>query len=314
MRIAPLALGLLCCLPLAAQNAGDAQEAQLRALIAQSPKLPITCAALPIQPPRSGWEIGMTSWVANDGHGTTYIIQRGDKADPIIALDSSGRVLRSWGTGMYVMPHAIRIDQQGNIWTTDAASSMVYKFTPQGQKLMEISVGGQPSPCPRNFCGTTDVAFAPNGNIFISDGYSNARVLEYSPDGKKIREWGSHGTGPGQFHLVHSVQVDENGIVYVADRENGRVQRFDLDGKFLGEWDALGKPFSLTLRNGAIYVATQPRDRPNGAAGWLLKVDRKTGQVLGSVESTGNHGMEALANGELMVGPGPGLNQPQWCH
>ena len=121
--------------------------------------------------------------------------------------------------------------------TTDAATSMVYKFSPSGRKLMEIAVGGLPSPCmdqqttpeserasgPNNFCGTTDVAFAPNGHVFITDGYSNNRVLEYSADGKRLNEWGSAGTGPGQFRLPHSIVIDETGVVARRDADRVRV-------------------------------------------------------------------------------------------
>ena len=103
---------------------------------------------------------------------------------------------------------------------------MVYKFSPEGKTLLQIEVGGQPAPC-GGFCSTTDIAFAPDGHLFIADGYRNARILEYSADGKKLREWGSAGTGPGQFRLPHSIQIDDKGVIYVADRENGRVQRFD---------------------------------------------------------------------------------------
>ena len=157
-----------------------------------------------------------------------------DKFSQLIAVDRNGNVLRSWGKGLYVMPHAIRVDHQGNVWTTDAASSHVIKFSPQGKVLLDIVVGGQPSPCANNFCSTTDIAFAANGHVFISDGYANARVLEYSAEGQKLREWGTPGTGPGQFKLLHSIQIDPAGLVYVADRENGRVQRFDQTGKYLG--------------------------------------------------------------------------------
>ena len=303
-------LVLLFCLPIFAQDGGTTHAAQLQALLNQAPRLSLTPAALPVHPPANGWELGMVSWVAMDRKGVIYLLQRGNKADPVVALNREGSVLRSWGRGMYVMPHALRIDPQGNVWTTDAASSKVLKFTPEGKKLMEISVGGLPKVCPRNFCGTTDVAFAPNGHIFISDGYSNARVLEYTTDGRKVREWGEPGTGPGQFHLVHSIQVDENSVIYVADRENGRIQRFDLEGHYLGEWSHHVRAFSLALRSGSLYIATQPLNQPNGSPGWLMKLDRKSGQILGYIESTGNHGLEVTENGELIIGPGPG--QPQW--
>ena len=201
------------------------------------------------------------------------------------------------------MPHAIRLDPQGNVWTTDAASSMVYKFSPQGQLLMKIEVGGQPTPC-GNFCSTTDVAFAPDGHIFIADGYRNARILEYSPDGKKMKEWGTAGTGPGQFRLPHSIQIGPDNIVYVADRENGRIQRFDRNGKFLGEWTQYGKTFGLKLVGDAMWLSTIPRG-PNTAPGWMIKIDKVNGTVLGYMDSQGNHGMEVMSSGDLLLGPGP---------
>src|SRR5258708_40261572 len=104
---------------------------------------------------------------------------------------------------------------------------MVYKFTTQGEKLMEISVGGQPA-TKSDFNGTTDIAFAPNGHLFISDGYGNARILEYTAGGKKLREWGSAGTGPGQSHQPPGIAIDADGIIYVPDPQHGRIQRFTL--------------------------------------------------------------------------------------
>ena len=290
----------------------NAQADALRAILAKATKLPLQQAEIMPTPPSAGWEIGMTSWVAADSKGLIYLLQRGDKADPVVVMNREGKVVRSWGKGMYTMPHAIRVDSQGNVWTTDAASSMVYKFSAEGKKLMEINIGGQPSPCPNNFCSTTDIAFARNGHLFISDGYKNARILEYSADGQKLKEWGKPGTGPGEFVLPHSIQIDEDDIIYVADRENGRVQRFDTNGKYLGEWNQYGKTFGLKLAGGAIWLATQPRNLPNLSPGWMIKLDRKTGNVLGYVEVTGVHGMDMLGNGELIVGPGPEAKHPQW--
>jgi len=290
----------------------DAQHAALVAMLQDVSALPARQAPVTVQaPPQEGWALGMVSWIAADRNGLIYLLQRGDKADPIIVLDASGKVLRSWGKGMFTTPHAIRIDPQGDVWTTDAASSMVYKFSPEGKTLLQIEVGGQPTPC-GNFCSTTDVAFALDGNLFIADGYRNARILEYSPDGKKLREWGSAGTGPGQFRLPHSIQVDAAGVVYVADRENGRIQRFDRTGKFLGEWAQYGKTFGLTLAGDAIWLSTIPRG-PNSAPGWLIKIDRDSGKLMGYVESAGNHGMDVMPNGDLLQAPGPEL-VPQRYH
>lgn len=228
------------------------------------------------------------------------------------------RVDGGWGADMFTMPHSIRIDPQGNVWTTDAATSMVYKFTPSGRKLMEIAVGGLPSQCmdqqikpeserpsgPNDFCGTTDVAFAPNGHVFITDGYSNNRVLEYSADGTRLNEWGSAGTGPGQFRLPHSIVIDETGVIFVSDRENGRVQRFDLTGKYLGEWPHLGRIYSLKISDDAIWLVTQPLDLPNSAPGWMLKLHRATGRLLGYVEITDGHGIDILDGGQLIATQG----------
>jgi DNA-binding beta-propeller fold protein YncE len=285
----------------------EAQTVELKAILEKSKKLPFERANIKVDAPAASpadWGLGMVSWVTSDKNGLIYLIQRGEKADPVIVLNKQGKIVHSWGKGMYTMPHAIRIDPQGNVWTTDAASSMVYKFSPEGKKLLEIEVGGQPNPCRGNFCSTTDIAFAPNGHLFIADGYSNARILEYTADGKKITEWGTAGTGPGQFVLPHSIQVDENGIVYVADRENGRVQRFDMKGKYLGEWDKYGKTFGLKLDKDSIWLSTQPRSLPNNSPGWLIRLDRKTGNVLGYVESDGNHGMDIMTSGELLQAPG----------
>jgi DNA-binding beta-propeller fold protein YncE len=282
----------------------DAQNAALQAMLKTSPRLPMEPGPIPIRAPQQeGWALGMVSWVAADPAGLVYLLQRGDKADPVIVLDRDGRMVRSWGRGLYTTPHAIRIDPQGNVWTTDAASSMVYKFSPEGRTLMRIEVGGQPEPCGA-FCSTTDIAFAPDGHLFIADGYRNARILEYSADGKKLGEWGSAGTGPGQFRLPHSIQVDENGVVYVADRENGRIQRFTREGRYVGEWPQYGKTFGLTLQGGAMWLSSIPRG-PNNAPGWLIKVDRATGKLLGYVDAMGNHGMDVMPGGDLLQAPGP---------
>ena len=209
--------------PTASTPATAARDAELRSILQAAPMLPFVATPAAPTAPAAGWELGMVSWVAADPNGAMYMLQRGDKADPIIAFDREKRVVRSWGKGLYTTPHALRVDPPGNIWTTDAKTSMVYKFAPDGRMLLEISVGGQPADCTGAFCGTTDVAFAPNGNVFIADGYRNARILEYTPDDRKLREWGTPGTGPGQFRLPHSIVIDEQGIVYVADaRERPR--------------------------------------------------------------------------------------------
>lgn len=300
----PTLLALLLCLPLIAQNTNtEAQKrvaAELRDRIEASPKLPFTPEHFAARPPNTGWESGFVSWVAVDARGLIYEIQRGEKADPVLVLNHAGIVLRSWGKGAYKIPHSIRIDPAGNVWTVDAATSQAIKYSPVGEKLMTISIGEQPQTS-GSFNGATDIAFAPNGHLFITDGYGNARVLEYRPDGKRVKQWGSAGIGPGEFHLPHAIQIDEEGVIYVADRENGRIQKFDLNGKFLGQFDHLGRVYSLKLAGIVLWAGMQPLNEPTGSAGWLVKFDRKTGNILGHldvIEARGLHSVEQMPSGE----------------
>ena len=301
----PLLFLLLSVLAFAQNAALDSQAQTLIALANSSPKLHLTRTELSPLPAHSDWAMEMVSSVAAAADGTIYALQRGSKADPIIAFAPSGKVLRSWGRGLFKTPHSIRVDPEGHVWTVDAESSMIYEFSNTGQMLLSISVGGQPANAKSNFQGTTDIAFAPNGNLFISDGYLNARILEYSSKGKLIRQWGTAGTGPGQFHLPHAIAVAPDGTIYVADRENGRIQRFNQLGKYIGEWGNLGKTFSLKFALGELWIGTQPRNQPNGAPGWLMKIDHKTGSVIGVVASTGHHSVDVTGKGELLTGTRP---------
>ncbi len=302
---------LLCLISLTAvaQNpdtaALEAQAVSLHGLVEHAPALPLHRTGVKLKPPGPGWEIGYPSSVAMDKAGLLYVLQRGEKADPVLVVDQNGRIIRSWGKGMFQIPHSIRIDPSGNIWTVDASSSMIFKFTPLGEKLMEISVGGQPAG-KTGFTGTTDIAFAPNGHLYISDGYGNARILEYTAGGKRLREWGSAGTGPGQFRQPHGIAVDDSGIVYVADRQNGRLQRFDPTGKYLGMWANLGMVTTVSFSGGALWIGTQQRNEPTGAAGWLMKIDRRSGKILGHIDSAhGHHVVNVTARGDLLSGARP---------
>jgi len=315
MLTKPLCLALFC-LSAWAQSADtaalDSQAAALKALVRQSRRLSPEKTVFKIQAPGAGWEIGYPSSVAMDGKGAIYVLQRGEKADPVLVMDRQSRILRSWGKGMFKIPHSIRIDPQGNIWTVDSSSSMVMKFTPAGDKLMEISVGEQPAGRgPTN--GTTDIAFGPHRSLFISDGYGNARVLEYTAKGERVRQWGSDGAGPGQFRQPHGIAIDDDGVVYVADRLNGRLQRFDLKGKYLGEWDDLGMVTTVAIRDWELWIGTQQRNEPTGSDGWIMKIDRKTGKVLGYVESAhGRHIVNVSKSGDLFSGARP--DTVLWFH
>lgn len=200
----------------------------------------------------AGMKWGETSGMAIDAKGTILAFTRAEP--PIVELDAAGKVLRTWGDKMFVWPHSIRVDRAGNIWVTDGQNNpektngqLVYKFSPEHKLLMTIGTKGVAGEGEYTFNGPTDVAIAPNGDIFVTDGHVNARVVKYTKDGKFIKAWGKKGTGPGEFNLPHSVALDSQGRVFVADRSNNRIQIFDQEGKFLDQWDQFGGDSSLTI-------------------------------------------------------------------
>jgi len=206
----------------------------------------------------------------------------------VVVFDREGRFLRSWGDDHIKMAHGLRIDHDNNVWLTDIGFHQVLKFDTGGKLLMSLGEKGQPGAGPNRFDRPTDVAVAPNGEFYVSDGYGNARVLKFSKDGKLLRQWGTHGTGPGEFNLPHAVRLDARGKVYVADRENNRIQVFDGDGKFLEQWNESGSPFGLFLTGaGQMFVA-------DGRADWIKVLDRQ-GKTLGRWGESGkNPGQFAL--------------------
>jgi DNA-binding beta-propeller fold protein YncE len=294
-----------------APPATEEQAAALCELIATSARLPRKPDPLMVQIPSPDWDSDYISSVAVSRNGLVYLLHRNPKFDPVVALDKDGKIVRSWGRGLYTNPHSIRLDPDGNIWTVDSGSSVVLKYTPEGKQLLRFEVGDLPQSA-RGSRGAADITFAA-GRIFIADGYGNARVVEVDGQGKRVRTWGTPGTGPGQFHLVHGI-VAHNRILYVADRSNGRIQRFDLDGKYLGEWNHLGKTFSVSAApDGNLWIGTHPRNVVNEAPGWLINVDHKTGKVLGYMDSPGLHSVSVSRSGDVLADPGRGhTNRVVW--
>jgi len=283
-----LSLLSVMAIPLLAQ---DPDSDLLRSLTKPLPQLLVNRVELKADPTRTFEGI---SAVATDKQGNIYVLHRPTDGDPVVVLDPQGKVIRSWGKGMFRIPHGIRVDPAGNVWTVDANTSMVYKFSSQGQKLLQISVGDVPDPA-QEFCGATDVAFAPSGRMFVTDGYCNARVIEYDATGRKIRQWGRPGTGPGEFNVVHSIVVGPQGNLYIADRENGRVQWFDLDGNFLGQWKYGGQLYNVAFNAaGELYVSTHPKGVSLDDEFDVVKVDPATGRMLGRVQ---------VRSHELAIGP-----------
>ncbi len=276
MKYAPMIFLCLITGPLFAQ---DADSEHLRDLLKNVPQLPMDRIELSVS---SSLVLEGISAVTVGKQGNIYVLHRPVTGDPVVVLDPKGNFLRSWGKGMFKIPHGIRIDPAGNVWTVDANTSNVYKFTPEGTLLLEINVGDIPDPS-RDFCGATDIAFAENNHVFVADGYCNGRVVEFDADGQKVHEWGKRGTGPSEFIVAHSIAVSPQGDVYVADRENGRLQWFDQHGKFLGQWKYGGQLFSVAFSPAEdLYVGVRPRGVPQEFN--VVKIDPATGEMLGRIE------------------------------
>ena len=253
-----------------------------------------------------GWEFGRVSAVANDSAGRVFVFHRNLKIDPLVVFDAGGKYLRSWGKGVFANPHAVRIDRDDNVWLIDTGIHQVMKFTGEGQLLMTLGVKGKAGTDERTFNRPTDVAFAANGDFYVSDGYGNSRVLKFSRDGKYLLDWGKRGAGPGEFNLPHQVQLDSKGRVWVSDRENNRIQCFDAGGKFLKQWTHLGatQGISITPRD-EMWIITHRTNIENltydTLAGRIMKIDLETGRILGSMESPG-HWISVSAKGEIFIG------------
>ena len=266
------------------------------------------------------WNFIQVSGVAIDVRGHIVILHRG--AHPLLEFESNGKFVRSWGNVMFSegkvaaiaagdrVPgrsvysavygpagcdscgaHSVRVDPEHNIWVVDATGQVIYKMDPQGKVIMQVGQKGVAGTGHNTFNLPTDVAFAPNGDFYVTDGYANARVVKFSHDGKYLLEWGTRGTGPGQFELPHNVVVDALGRVYVTDRENRRIEVFDANGKFLNQW--------LTIEGVSGLVMTKDQHLWAGAV--LLNLE---GQVVGRLpngSAASGHGVAVSDSGDVYL-------------
>jgi DNA-binding beta-propeller fold protein YncE len=191
------------------------------------------------------WEFMDVAAVAVDSKDQIYVFNRGEH--PMIVFDRQGNFLRSWGEGVFKRAHGLHIDAHDNLYCTDDGDHTVRRCTTMGKVELTIGVPGKPAPFMSGepFHRCTHTALSPKGEIYVSDGYGNARVHKFSPAGKLILSWGESGTEPGQFNIAHNIASDEDGWVYVADRENHRVQVFDGNGKYETQWNNLHRPCGL---------------------------------------------------------------------
>ena len=195
-----------------------------------------------------GWSFREAAAVGTDSNDNVYVFNRGEH--PMIVFDREGNFLRSWGEGVFPRAHGVTMGPDDTIYCTDDGDHTVRKCKLDGTVIFTLGISGKPTPFmsgdPFNRC--THVAIDPtNGDFYVSDGYGNARVHKYSPDGKHLFSWGESGTGPGQFNIAHNVCTDKDGWVYVADRENHRIQVFDSNGKFQTQWTDMARPCGLYI-------------------------------------------------------------------
>jgi len=193
----------------------------------------------------AGWQLTDVASVAVDSKDRIYVFNRGDH--PMVVFDREGNFLRSWGEGLFARAHGLHIDADDNLYCTDDGDHTVRKCSTDGKVLLTIGIPNKPTPYMSGepFHRCTHTALSPKGEIYVSDGYGNARVHKFTPDGKLIASWGEPGTDPGQFNIVHNIAADADGFVYVADRENHRVQVFDGNGRYETQWNNLHRPCAL---------------------------------------------------------------------
>lgn len=237
------------------------------------------------------WVEGEAAGVALDSKGHIFLFQR---TKPMLSeFDEKGRYLRSLGDGLFDHPHGLRIDSDDNIWTTDDTNSTVLKLSPGGKVLLVLGRRNNSGEANWLFNKPTDVAFSKNGDIFVTDGYGNSRVVKFDRNGNFIKAWGTYGTGPGEFMLPHSVVIDKNDRVYVGDRENARIQIFDTDGHFLTQWTGIGYPYGLWIApNQHVWMVDGGFDR-------IIELDQ-AGKILGAIGSPG-HQPGQLAWGHFLA-------------
>jgi sugar lactone lactonase YvrE len=284
-----------------------------------------------------GRTMGSTSavWVAPSGH--IWVAERcgvnscaNSSLDPVLEFDPAGKLVSSFGANLLIFPHGIWMEKDGSLWLTDGQGAngkghQVFKFSPQGKVLMTLGKAGVAGDGPDTFNQPNAVAIAPNGDIFVSDGHNpgrgNARVVKLSKDGKFIKQWGGHGSAPGQFEVPHTLAFDSKGRLFVGDRANNRIQIFDQDGEFLAEWKQFSRPSGIFIdKNDVIYVTdseSTDRDSYGHNPGWKRGIrigSAKDGKVTafipdpspGTGATSAAEGVTADAQGKVFgaeVGP-----------
>lgn len=256
---------------------------------------------------------GKSIWVAERCGANTCA---GSDLPSVLKFDASGKLVKSFGAGLFVFPHGIHVDRQGNVWVTDAIplgstsqppgkGHIVVKFSPEGKVLMTLGKAGVPGDGPDTFNQPSDVITAPNGNIFVADGHggnSNARIVKFTKDGKFIKAWGKKGSAPGEFDTPHGLAMDSRGRLFVADRNNNRIQIFDQDGKFLEEWKQFSRLSGIYIDGNDVLYGADSESNTRRNPGW------KRGIRIGSARDGKVTAFIPDPNPNLDSGPGAGTS------
>jgi len=189
-------------------------------------------------------ELGAVSAVAIGKEDRIYVLHRGEPS--LVEFSADGKYVRGWGQGMFKVPHGLRVDREGNIWTTDNGNHVLRKFSPEGKLIATLGTEGKPGGGKESFRAPDDVVFDSQGNLYVADS-GNGRIVKLSPDGASVAEWGKKGKASGQFATAHGLAIDKEDRIYVADRGNKRVQVFDSAGKHIADWSGFGNPFGLLV-------------------------------------------------------------------
>jgi hypothetical protein len=255
----------------------------------------------------AGQTFGLVSRVAADDQDRIYVFQRKDP--PVVVFDCDGTYLGAWGSGEVTDPHGLKIVGD-TVYTTDRIDSVAKSFTLDGKVKLQLGTPGHYSDtgdvenwlverAAGPFNHPTEMFKHPNGDIYVTDGYQNARVHRFAADGTLKKSWGTPGKGPGQFHLPHSIAINDENNLLVADRSNRRIQIFTPDGDYLGEWTGMGGPNDISRgKDGNFYIAEQEADG-NPA---YCTVRSPTGEVLAKMESRHVHGIGVDSEGNIYAG------------
>jgi DNA-binding beta-propeller fold protein YncE len=302
------------------QNAAS-ERPTLPYKLVEWPKAPVTAAGAP-----GIWNFIQVASVAVMANGHVLVLHRG--ANALLEFTSDGAFVKSWGDGMFsegkvaAIPesfwtvdkshysavygpagcascgaHSVRLDAQGHIWLVDAPGHVIYELNADGKEIRRLGTKGVSGTDSSHFNLPTDIAFAPNGDIYVTDGYASARVVKFTRDGKYLLQWGRRGKGAGEFGLPHNLVVDKQGRVYVTDRDNQRIEVFNADGTFVTQWPGTGGVSGLAIT----------KDQRIWTGGVLRDLE---GPVLGQLPGNpGGHGVAVTDSGDVYIAQLTGVVQ-----